>query len=345
MKAVYYVGDDHMEMRDIPVPEPKEDEYLVKIDACGVCGSDYEGYKGKTGRRVAPMIMGHECAGTIVKKPVAGGKMEPGTTVAIFPKFFCGVCPTCLSGKVNICPNANFLGVLDYDGAMTEFVCVKEQYLIPYEGASADIASLAEPAAVAYHAINKISDEELAAAENILLVGAGTIGMMALIWLKCRGAKHVIVSDMSRIRLDLAGKMGADDVIDPSSCGDFEKAVAEKTGGKMCDISVEAVGISPTAQSAVDALRPAGLSVWIGNAAKMVSINMQYVVTKELTIKGNYIYSYRDFCDCVKLLSEKKVDVSPVISLHLPMARGDEAFRMLDNNGDGKLIKIVLENK
>ncbi len=344
MKAVYYIADNQMEIREIPIPTPKDDEYLVKIDACGVCGSDVEGYLGKTGRRIAPMIMGHECAGTVAKVP-AGGRLAEGSRVAIFPKFFCGECPTCKSGKVNICPNADFLGVLDYDGAMTEYVCVKEQYLIPYSGSAADIASLAEPAAVAYNAVNKISEEELSSAENILLVGAGTIGLMALTWLKYRHARHVIVSDMSDHRLELAKKMGADDVINPGNCGDFEKAILEKTGGRMCDISVEAVGVSPTASSSIDALRPAGLAVWIGNAAKTVSVNMQYIVTKELTVKGNYIYSYQDFRDCVKLLSEGNVDVSPIISLHMPMAEGDEAFRKLTNNRDGKLIKIILENK
>lgn len=343
MKAVYYIGDAKAEIRDIPVPEPKGDEYLIHIDACGICGSDVEGLLGKTGRRIPPMIQGHECAGTIVKAP-AGGKLAEGTTVAVFPKYFCGECPMCKAGKVNICPNAKFLGVMDFDGAMTEYICAKEQYLIPYKGCTADIAAMVEPAAVSYNSIAKISDAEMAAAENILLIGAGTIGLLALLWLKYRGAKRVIVSDAADFRLDLARKLGADETVNPTACGDFRETIARLTDGKMCDISVEAVGISPTAASSIEALRPAGVAVWIGNAAKMVSVNMQYIVTQEITVKGNYTYSYEAFCETLRLLAEKAIDVAPVISAHMPLTEGDKAFDMLTHNEGGKLIKIILEN-
>ncbi|OQB23754.1 MAG: Sorbitol dehydrogenase [Firmicutes bacterium ADurb.Bin182] len=342
MKAVYYIADDHMEVRDIPVPTPRADEYLVRIDACGICGSDVEGYLGKTGRRIAPMIMGHECAGTVVQVP-SGGMYERGLKVAIFPKFFCGECETCRRGFVNMCPHANFLGVMDYDGAMTEYVCVKEQYLIPYDGISADIASLVEPAAVAYNGINKLSAAEIENAQHILVVGAGTIGLFALLWLKYRGAGHVIVSDAFDFRLDLAKRMGADAAINPLKC-DFNRAIFDFTGGAMCDISIEAVGISSTAQSSLDALKLSGRTVWIGNASKMVSVNMQQIVTRELSIKGNYIYSMEDFAECVSLLSKKAIDAEPLITHRMDMSEGVKAFELLKNNRDGKAVKIVLTN-
>jgi len=343
MKAVYYVGNRQMEMREIPIPVPKEDEYLIKIDACGICGSDVEGYLGKTGRRAAPMIMGHECAGTIIQVP-AGGKYKTGMKVAVFPKFFCGKCAACKGGHVNLCPDANFLGVMDYNGAMTEYICVREKYLIPYSGINADIASLAEPAAVAYSSIFKLSDEQIGKADNILVVGVGTIGLMALLWLKSRGAKRIIVSDASDFRLELAMRIGADAAFNPVSC-DAEKKISELTGGQMCDLSVEAVGISPTAQLSIDALKMAGCSIWIGNAAKMVSINMQNVVTKELNIKGNYIYSLEDFIECVRLLSVKAIDIASLITHHLDLSKGVEAFNLLTDNKEGKVIKVVLTNE
>lgn len=342
MKAVYYIGDNHMEMRDISIPAPKADEYLVKIDACGICGSDVEGYLGKTGRRVAPMIMGHECAGTVTQAP-EGGAYAAGRKVAIFPKFFCGVCETCKAGAVNLCPDAKFLGVMDYDGAMTEYICAREQYLIPYEGGRADIASLAEPAAVAYNSVCKLSDKQIAQASNILVVGAGTIGLMALLWLKYRGAKRVIVSDISDFRLELAARIGADEVCNPSR-ENFQDKISALTGGAMCDISIEAVGIASTAQCSLDALKPAGNAIWIGNAAQMVSINMQHVVTRELSIKGNYIYSLEDFKDCVRLLSGKVIDVEPLITHYMDLSEGVNAFELLKNNKDGKAVKIVLVN-
>lgn len=343
MKALYYVGNKQMEIREIPIPIPKANEYLIKIDACGVCGSDIEGYLGKTGRRIAPMIMGHECAGTIVQVPT-DGVYKAGTKVALFPKYFCGTCDTCKGGHVNLCPGADFLGAMDCNGAMTEYICVREKYLIPYEGVGADIVSLAEPAAVAYSGIFKLSDEQISKANNILVVGAGTIGLMATLWLKSRGAKRIIVSDASDFRLELAKSIGADAAFNPVACN-LEEKILELTGGTMCDLSVEAVGISPTAQASVDALKMAGHSIWIGNAAKMVSINMQNVVTKELSIKGSYIYSLQDFTECVRLLSKKAIDVTPFITHHMDMSQGVQAFDLLTDNKEGKAVKVVLTNE
>lgn len=342
MKAVYFVGENQMEIRDIPVPVQKADEYLIKIDACGICGSDVEGFLGKTGRRIAPMIMGHECAGTVAARP-SDGKYDIGTKVAIFPKFFCGKCDICLRGMVNVCPNADFLGVMDYNGAMTEYVCVKEPYLIPYHGIGADIASLVEPAAVSYNGVSKISDSQICNAKNILVVGAGTIGLMALLWLKYRGAKHVIVCDITDYRLEIAKRMGADDVLNSAGC-DFTQAISDLTDGSMCDITIEAVGINTTAQLSLDALKLSGCAVWIGNASKMVTVNMQNIVTKELSIKGNYIYTKEDFEKSLKLLSEKKINVEPLITHRMDMSEGVKAFELLKDNRDGKAIKVVLTN-
>lgn len=342
MKAVYFIGDNQMEIREIPVPVQKPDEYLIKIDACGICGSDIEGFLGKTGRRIAPMIMGHECAGTVVARP-SGGEYGIGTKVAIFPKFFCGKCETCLQGMVNICPNANFLGVMDYNGAMTEYACVKEQYLIPYQDIDAVIASLAEPAAVSYSGVFKLSDSQINNARNILVIGAGTIGLMALLWLKYRGAKHVIVCDITDYRLEIAKRMGADEVVNPTGC-EFTKLISDLTGEAMCDISIEAVGINTTAQFSLDALKLSGCAVWIGNAARMVTVNMQNIVTKALTIKGSYIYTKAEFANSLKLLSKKEINVEPVITHRMDMSKGVQAFELLKNNRDGKAIKVVLTN-
>ncbi len=331
-----------MELRDIPVPDPGPGEYLIRIEACGICGSDVEGFLGKTGRRVAPLIMGHEFAGVVEKAP-AGGALEPGQRVTVFPKLFCGVCGTCRKGRPNLCPNANFLGVMSYDGAMTEYVCVREQFLVPYSGIPSETAALTEPSAVAYSAVAKLTDRQIAEADNILLVGAGTIGLLALLWLKHRGARRVIVSDTFDFRLEMASRMGADAVINPVS-SDMEKGIMSLTDGEMCDYSVEAVGVSATAQASVDALKNAGCAIWIGNAAKMVSIDMQRIVTKELRIIGSYIFSLDDFKTCTRLLSGSAVDVSPVITHRMELSRGVEAFDLLRNNRDGKAVKVVLTN-
>ena len=331
-----------MELRDIPVPEPKHDEYLIKIEACGICGSDVEGFLGKTGRRTAPMIMGHEFAGIVEKAP-EGGVYQTGSKVTVFPKLYCGECEMCKKGLVNLCPRAKFFGVMDFNGAMTEYIGVKEKYLIPYSGVGADVASMAEPVAVAYSAVSQITCEQMAEARNILVVGAGTIGLLTLCWLKYRGAKRIICSDSSDYRLELALRIGADAVVNPLKC-EFEQKISELTDGRMCDISMEAVGVSPTAQASVDALNNSGRAIWIGNAVKMVSVNMQSIVTKELKISGSYIYSFEDFKTCIALLSEKAIDVKQIITHRMGMGRGVDAFETLCDNKEGKAVKIILTN-
>lgn len=341
MNAIYYLGDRRVELRDVPRPQPGPGEYLVRITACGICGSDFEGFLGKTGRRIPPMIMGHECAG-VVEQGIAGGKYAAGDRVAVFPLFYCGTCENCRRGLVNLCRNSRFLGVMDCNGAMAEYCCVPEQFLVPFDG-DEDAAAMAEPAAVAYSAVHKIPDEALARMRHILVVGAGTIGLLVLLWLKYRGAKHVIVSDTFDHRLGLARTLGADATVNPAK-SDFEETVGRLTDGELCDLSIEAVGISPAAASSILALRRSGTAVWVGNAAREVTVNMQRIVTTELKICGSYIYNRENFDTCVRLLAAGAIDVKPLISAHIPLQRGAEAFEMLQNNKDGRFIKLILTN-
>ena len=341
MKALYFVGDKQMELRDIPMPVRKPNQYLIQIKATGICGSDFEGYMGKTGRRLAPMIMGHEFSGVIAEAP-DGGKFKVGENVVIFPKAYCGTCEYCKQGLVNLCPNGLCLGVMDYNGSMTDYIVQDEKYIIPFKKSiSFNIAAVTEPLAVAYRAVYKISDEEIQKANYILVVGAGTIGLLALAVLKARGAKNVIVSDATDFRLSIAKKMKADFTVNPAT-ENFLAKIKEITGDKLCDFSVEAVGISPTAASSIDALRIGGTAIWIGNAKKMVEINMQEIVTRELSIRGNYVYDFNAFTESLKLLENNIIDVTPIITNVYPLEKGVEAFKSLENNKEGKLLKVIL---
>ncbi len=344
MKALYYLGDKAMEMRDIPRPVLAAGQYLIAVRSNGICGSDFEGYLGKTGRRTAPMIMGHEFSGIIEEAPPSGS-LKPGQRVVAFPKPFCGVCEFCKKGLPNMCPAAGFMmGVMTVNGSMTEYIAVDEKYLIPFAATlSFNEAAMTEPLAVAYRSVYKISDQEIRDAEYCMVIGAGTIGLLAIALLKMRGARNIIVSDATDFRLQTARKMRADHTIN-SRQTDFLEKVKEITQGKMCDFAIEAVGIAPTAANSLDCLRIGGTVVWIGNAQKMVEVNMQKIVTTELTIKGNYIYDFPGFQASLKLLEEKKIDVSPLMTNVYPLGDGVKAFKDLENNRDGKMLKVFLES-
>lgn len=342
MKALVYVKDHVMELRDVERPSPTDGGYLIRVRANGICGSDVEGFLGKTGRRSPGVIMGHEFAGIIEEAPV-GGAFAIGTKVVVFPKPYCGVCEYCKQGMVNVCPAGICMGVLDSPGSMCEYVTVEEKYLLPFEGISFDIASMTEPLAVAYRSVYKITDHDLAKAESILIIGAGTIGLLVLALLKHRGAKSVIVSDASAYRLQVAKEMGADHLINPIT-DDFNQSISAITGARGVDISIEAVGIEATAKNSIEALRLGGTALWIGNAAKNVEVPMQRIVTKELKIIGNYVYDLNSFCESLRLLEEGKIDVTPLITHRYPLIEGVEAFNALQNNADGRMLKVILES-
>ena len=343
MKALYYVGDKTMEIREIPVPQPGTGKYLIRVRANGICGSDFEGYMGKTGRRLPPMIMGHEVAGTIETVP-PGGKFRQGERVVIFPKPFCGECEFCKKGMVNVCPAGICMGVMDHNGSMAEFVAIEEKYLIPFSPAlSFNEAAMTEPLAVAYRSVQKISEQEIAEASYCMVIGAGTIGLLVVALLKLRGAKNIIVSDATDFRLEVARKMGADCTIN-SRHANFMESVRSITGGELCDFAIEAVGIAPTAANSLDCLRIGGTVVWIGNAQKMVEVNMQKIVTTELTIKGNYVYDFQGFQESLKLLEQKRIDISPLMTDTYPLGDGVRAFRDQENNKEGRMLKVFLES-
>ncbi len=165
MKSLFYVGERMMELRDIPKPDLKAGQYLIRVRGNGICGSDFEGYMGKTGRRIPPMIMGHEVSGVIEEVP-EGGALKKGERVVVFPKPFCGVCDFCKKGMVNVCPSGICMGVMDVNGSMAEYIAVDEKYLIPFAPTlSFNEASMTEPLAVAFRSVQKISDREIEEAE------------------------------------------------------------------------------------------------------------------------------------------------------------------------------------
>jgi threonine dehydrogenase-like Zn-dependent dehydrogenase len=236
------------------------------------------------------------------------------------------------------------MGVMDVNGSMTEYIAVEEKYLLPFsQDLSFNEASMAEPLAVAYRSVHKIRQEEIDNAQYSMVIGAGTIGLLILSLLKLRGAKNLIVSDASPFRLDTAKNIGADFTINARE-GDFLGQVKDITGGKFCDFSFEAVGIALTAANSLASLRTGGTAVWVGNAQKMVEVNMQRIVTTELTIKGNYVYDFSGFSESLNLLEKQRINTAALMTNTYLLSEGVQAFKDLENNREGRMIKVFLES-
>ena len=339
MKALVYEGPNKLNYTDVPDVSPAKGEVKLKIRACGICGSDVAGYQGLTGRRLEPMIMGHEFCGEVVE--IGEGVTEDvqvGKVYAVYPLYFCGECEMCKKGDVHLCLNKRAYGVLAENGAFAEYLCVPAKCCFEVKaGVPNAIGSLMEPLAVAYRGVGHAGS---LTGKTVFMAGTGTIGLLALACVKMQNPAKVFVSDMDDNRLELAKKMGADIVINPSK-DDYKQVVFDNTDGKGCDVAIEAVGIAPTVQQVMGSLRFGGTAVWIGNNRKMIEMNMQEVVTRELSIYGSFLYGYQEFKEVVGFLNEGKLNVAPLISKEIKLEQAPEYFEKLKNHEDN-LIKVVV---
>ena len=337
MKALVYRGPCDIGIEDRATPQSGPSEVLVKVRASGICGSDLHGYLGKTGRRIPPMVMGHEFAGEVAGAGQDATHFKPGDRVVVQPVIFCGTCEPCSQGLTNFCGQKQLFGVMDLDGSMAEYVAVPERllYRLP-DHVDFVSAALTEPLAVAYSATRKVDVE----GRDVLVIGSGTIGLMILQALCAAGARSIYMVDITPSRLDLAMRMGASGTINPAQ-EDFDARVSAVTGGRGFDVVFEAVGATPTVQQSTAALKIGGTAVWVGNSARMVSVDMQQIVTRALTVIGTYTYTHAEFGEALDLIASGKVALAPLVSRVEPLERGAEMFQ-LQTSGQADVIKVIL---
>ncbi len=341
IKGLVYHGPKILKWEDVNDVEPKADEVKIRVKAVGICGSDVHGYLGLTGRRISPMIMGHEFSGIIVDVGKDVREFREGDRVAPYPVDFCGECEMCREGSFHLCCNKKQFGVLNVNGAFAEYICIPGKLCFKLEDdVSFSVGSLVEPLSVAYRAVNRAAD---LTGKTVLIVGAGTIGLLVLACAKMKNLARIIVSDISDSRLEKALSMGANTVINPKN-KNFKEVIDSVTDGSGVDVALEAVGASPTVQQAMSALHFGGTAIWIGNSSKMIEINMQEVVTRELRVYGSFLYSFDEFAHVVDLLNRKELSVSALISLEAVMNEGPELFKRLADD-PGSLIKVVLTDR
>ncbi len=341
MKGIVYKGPNVLSYQDVQDVSPKAGEVKLRVKACGICGSDVHGYLGLTGRRLEPMMMGHEFAGEIVELGEGVSDQTPGDRVAVYPVDFCGECEMCAKGDVHLCLHKRAFGVLDVDGAFAEYICVPAKCCFPVEEQVPwAIGSLMEPLAVSYRGVGHAGD---LTGKNVLLVGTGTIGLLALACVKMKNPRKIFVSDLSDTRLQVAKSMGADIIINPGT-ENLKEIILSNTDGKGVDVAIEAVGATPTVQQAMSSLAFGGTAVWIGNNKPMVELNMQEIVTRELTVHGSFLYGYDEFKRVVELLNKGKLNVAPLISKEISLAEAPDYFYKLAHD-PGDLIKVVVVDK
>ncbi len=339
MKALKYIGPEKLELRDVATPEPGKDEVLLRVRGCGICGSDVHGWLGLTGRRIPPVTLGHEFAGEIAALGEGVQGYAIGDRVVVQPINFCGECVNCRQGLTNMCLNKRFFGVLTEDGAMAEYIAVptKLLYRLP-KTCDLTTGAMVEPYAVAYGAVKKAGN---LAGKDVLIVGAGMIGLCIMQLVLLHKPASVIVSDLSDARLALAKRLGATHTVN-SRKEDALEAISRHTDGRMVDWSIEAVGVEPTANQSIKALKIAGTTIWVGMSQREMTINMQDIVCSARNVMGSFNYTHVEFGEVVDILAEGSLETGALLSEVVSLENAEAAFQHLHHQPD-EYIKIVVD--
>jgi L-iditol 2-dehydrogenase len=340
MKALLLSSYKNLELADLPTPEIGADEVLIRVAACGICGSDVHGYDGGSGRRIPPIVMGHEAAGIVESVGANVKNFVPGDRVTFDSTVYCGACPSCLRGEVNLCDNRQVLGVScgDYRraGAFAEFVAVPARicYRLPDNFPFAEAAML-EAVAVAIHGVNLA---QLRPNDSALVIGAGTIGVLTLQALKAAGCKSVFISDVDEQRLALAKQLGATETFVSNET--LQPQILQRTANQGVDVAVECVGRTETIAAAIDATRKGGTVVLVGNITPTVNLPLQKVVSRQIRLQGSCA-SAGEYPRAIELMASGAIKVKPLISAVAPLEEGASWFARLYNR-EPNLLKVVL---
>lgn len=342
MRALMLTGPKSLELVDVPPPEFGPGDVLVSVRACGVCGSDVHGYDLSTGRRIPPLVMGHEAAGIVASVGAAVTRFAEGDRVTFDSTVFCGDCAQCRQGRMNLCVAREVVGVscdeFRRHGAFAEYVSVPERicHRLPDE-IPMEHAAMIEATSVAVHAV---SLAPLTSESSAVVVGVGMIGTLVVQALRSRGVSEIIAVDGDESRLAVAKRCGASATVDVSRT-DPLSYVRELTGGQGVTNTYEAVGTSSALSTAIGSVERGGHVTLIGNVTPSVDLPLQSVVSRELTLHGSAA-SNGEYPEAIDLMRTGEIDVSPLVSVRAPLADGPLWFDRL-YSGEPGLMKVVLE--
>lgn len=330
MKALQLVAPSTLAVVELPEPEPGPGEVRLRVKACGICGSDLHGLDGSSGRRIPPLVMGHEASGII--DAIGGGvtAWNAGDRVTFDSTVWCGECDWCQSGRVNLCDSRQVVGVacseFRRDGAFAEKVIVPDRILhrLP-DGLPFEVAAFAEPVGVALHAVARAGE---VTGRTVLVVGAGLIGLLVIQALRRAGAGMILAVDLDESRLALARELGANISI-----------VAGNSVPLEVDIAMEVVGAAPTVDLAVRSVRKGGRVVLVGNLAPSVPLPLQLVVTREIEVHGTCAIA-GEYPEALAALAAGEIRVEPLISATVPLTEGVTAFGMASAPGALKVLLV-----
>lgn len=337
MKSLVWTQAERMEIRETDVPVLQEDEVLVKVEAVGICGSEIEGYLGHNSLRVPPLVMGHEFSGTIEETGSNGKGPARGQRVVVNPLLSCGHCNACRKGLVQLCRERAIIGI-HRPGAFAQYVAVPASavHVVP-DSLNPFRAALAEPLACSLRATRRaLANTPFA---NVVVFGAGTIGLLCFLVAQEMGASRVIVVDKNKQRLATPKKLGATATISPDE-PDYLQTIKEAMGPVGIDVVIDAAGFQPTRSAAVELVNSGGTIMNIGLGIDQTQLPINVCVRSEIAVLGSFSYDAEDFHLALELLKAGKVAEAKWSQIR-SLQEGNEAFQDL-TQGRVEKAKIFL---
>jgi L-iditol 2-dehydrogenase len=347
MKALVLHGISDLRYEEVSTPKIKEDEVLVKIKACGICGSDIPRVFTK-GTYHFPTIPGHEFSGQVVEVGECVSKNWLGKRAAVFPMLPCLKCDACQVGQYAQCKDYNYYGSR-CDGGFAEYLAVKPWNLVEVpDSLSYEEAAMAEPAAVAIHALSQVGIDM---GDSVAIFGAGPIGLMLGQWAKAWGADKVLLVDIDEEKVEFAKEQGFKNVWN-SMKGDAVNWIKEVTGGRGADVAVEGAGVSVTFEQVLTSARNFGKVVLMGNPAGDMKLSQKgywEILRKQLIIRGTWNSGYaelpkNDWKLTIRAMETGKLNVKPFITHRVGLEKGIEAFELIrDKKEFTNKVMIVMD--
>jgi len=342
IKAAVMHGIDDVRVEEVEFPQLKAGEVLIKMKSVGVCGSDVHYYKhGKIGSYVVdkPMILGHEAAGEIVEVADDVKGFQPGDRVAIEPGYTCRKCVYCRTGRYNLCPDVTFMATPPIHGAYVEYVAWPADFVFHLpENMTYDHGALMEPLAVGMHAVRR---SRLKPGEPVIILGAGTIGLVTLLAAKAAGAGEIIVADLEDVRLNMAQELGATKVINASQ-ENTVTVINDLTQGFGMEVVFETAGSVPTTQQTIPLAARGGRIVWVGLAGQdTFPMPVVAAIDKEVDIMGIFRYA-NVYPYAIQLVSTGRINIDSLVTHRYGLAQVTEALEVAHERRDGA-VKVIVD--
>ena len=322
---------------EVPVPEIKPGQVLLKIKRIGICGSDIHVYHGEHPYTKYPVTQGHELSAQVVAIGEGVNGLKPGRKVTVEPQVFCGQCHPCTHGKYYLCESLKVMG-FQTTGAASEYFAVDASKVTPLpDDMSYDEGAMIEPLAVTVHAAKRPGDVK---GKKIAVIGAGPIGILLTQTLKALGAEKVMITDISDYRLSLAKECGADFAYNTGK-KDFAEALIECFGPDKADIIYDCAGNNVTMNQAIQNARKGSIIVLVAVFADTAKVDLAKLNDSELDLNTSMMYNHSDYVEAIKLVSEGKIELKPLISKHFPFKNYLDAYKYIDNTREFTMKVLI----